>query len=77
MLSVEIQAEAVQAANVMPDFTAEAPWGEELEIEQCVHEADNTVSEVFAAELPHRFVRRSSAESDLGTRQFLFGTFQC
>ena len=46
MLSVEIQAEAVQAANVTPDFTAEAPWGEELEIEQCVHEADNTVSEV-------------------------------
>lgn len=46
VLSVEIQAEAVQAANVMPDFTAEAPWGEELEIEQCVHEADNTVSEV-------------------------------
>ena len=46
VLSVEIQAEAVQAANVTPDFTAEAPWGEELEIEQCVHEADNTVSEV-------------------------------
>lgn len=44
VLSVEIQAEAVQAANVTPDFTAEAPWGEELEIEQCVHEADNTVS---------------------------------
>lgn len=45
-LSVEIQAEAVQAANVTPDFTAEAPWGETLEIEQCVHEADNTISEV-------------------------------
>ena len=26
VLSVEIQAEAVQAANVTPDFTAEAPW---------------------------------------------------
>lgn len=45
-LSVEIQAEAVQAANVTPDFAAEAPWGEALKIEQCVHEADNTVSEV-------------------------------
>ena len=32
VLSVEIQAEAVQAANVTPDFTAEAPWGEELEL---------------------------------------------
>ncbi len=45
-VSVEIQAEAVQAANITPDFTAESPWGEQLEIEQCVHEADNTVSEV-------------------------------
>ena len=45
-LSVEIQAEAVQAANVTPDFTAEDPWGETLEIEQCVHEADNIISEV-------------------------------
>lgn len=45
-LSVEIQAEAVQAANITPDFTAEAPWGEQLEIEQCVHETDNVVSEV-------------------------------
>ena len=35
------------APNIIDrDFTAEAPWGEELEIEQCVHEADNTVSEV-------------------------------
>ncbi len=46
ILSVEIQAEAVQAANVTPDFTAEDPWGEGLEIEQCVHEADNVISEV-------------------------------
>lgn len=32
VLSVEIQAEAVQAANVTPDFTAEAPWGEERKL---------------------------------------------
>ena len=46
VLSVEIQAEAIQAANTAPDFASENPWGEETEIEQCVHETDNVISEV-------------------------------
>ena len=38
-------AEAVQAANFTPDFNLESPWGD-TEIEQCVHETDNSITEV-------------------------------
>ena len=38
-------AEAVQAANFTPDFSSESPWGD-TEIEQCVHETDNSITEV-------------------------------
>lgn len=39
--SVEITAEAVQAANFVPDFKAEAPWGDQA-AELCVHMKDGT-----------------------------------
>lgn len=36
-LSIIIQAEAIQAANFQPDFSAMSPWGNQ-EIELCIHE---------------------------------------
>lgn len=42
-LSIEIQAEAIQAANFQPDFTAMSPWGNQ-EIELCVHEENGTLT---------------------------------
>ena len=41
-LGVTIQAEAIQAANFQPDFSAMSPWGNQ-EIQKCVHEQNNTV----------------------------------
>lgn len=45
VLGLTVTAEAVQAANFTPDFNSEAPWGD-TEIEQCVHEKDNSITEV-------------------------------
>lgn len=42
-LSIEVLAEAIQAANFTPDFTAMSPWGNE-EIEMCVHEENGTAA---------------------------------
>ena len=36
-LGIEIRAEAIQAANFKPDFTAMSPWGNQT-IQECVHE---------------------------------------
>ena len=44
-LGLTVTAEAVQAANFTPNFDSESPWGD-TEIEQCVHETDNSVTEV-------------------------------
>lgn len=44
-LGLTVTAEAVQAANFTPNFDSEYPWGD-TEIEQCVHETDNSVTEV-------------------------------
>lgn len=44
-LGVTITAEAVQAANFTPNFNSDSPWGD-TEIEQCVHETNNSVTEV-------------------------------
>lgn len=44
-LQVNIQADAIQAANFQPDFDAMSPWGNQ-EIELCVHEENGkTISE--------------------------------
>ena len=40
-LGIVIRAEAIQAANFTPDFTAMSPWGNQ-EIQKCVHEEDGT-----------------------------------
>lgn len=40
-LSIKIQAEAIQASNFEPDFSAMSPWGNE-EVELCVHEENGT-----------------------------------
>lgn len=42
-LGLTIQAEAVQAANFKPDFTAMSPWGNQ-KIQLCVHEKDGTLT---------------------------------
>jgi predicted ribosomally synthesized peptide with SipW-like signal peptide len=42
-LTLEIQAEAIQAANFTPDFEAMSPWGDQ-NIEQCLHEINGTVT---------------------------------
>lgn len=42
-LSIEVLAEAIQAENFTPDFTAMSPWGNE-EIEMCVHEENGTAA---------------------------------
>lgn len=42
-LGITIQAEAIQAANFTPDFSAMSPWGNQL-IRQCVHEEDGTMT---------------------------------
>lgn len=42
-LNIDIQADAIQAANFKPDFSAMSPWGNQV-IEQCVHEQDGTLT---------------------------------
>lgn len=42
-LTVEIQADAIQAANFQPDFDAMSPWGNQ-EIELCIHEENGMVT---------------------------------
>ena len=42
-LGLTIQAEAIQAANFTPDFSAMSPWGNQL-IQQCVHEEDGAMT---------------------------------
>ncbi len=42
-LSVTVQADAIQAANFKPDFTAMSPWGNQ-EIQDCVHETNGTMT---------------------------------
>ena len=44
-LGLTVTAEAIQAANFTPDFQSEQPWGDQ-EIEICVHEEDNSITEV-------------------------------
>lgn len=44
-LELTVTAEAIQAANFTPDFQSEQPWGDQ-EIEICVHEEDNGITEV-------------------------------
>ncbi|MCD7867765.1 MAG: hypothetical protein LUG62_06140, partial [Clostridiales bacterium] len=44
-LSMEIRAEAIQAANYTPDFTAMSPWGNE-EIQKCIHTVDGMEASV-------------------------------
>lgn len=44
-LALTVTAEAIQAANYTPDFQSDAPWGDE-EIEICVHEQNNAITEV-------------------------------
>ena len=40
---VDIQADAIQAANFRPDFNAMSPWGNEV-IQQCVHEQNGALT---------------------------------
>lgn len=42
-LSMSIRAEAIQAANFKPDFSAMTPWGNQ-KIELCLHEKDGNVT---------------------------------
>lgn len=42
-LGLVIQAEAIQAANFTPDFSAMSPWGNQL-IRQCIHEENGTMT---------------------------------
>lgn len=41
-LRISIRADAIQAANFQPDFTAMSPWGNQ-EIELCIHEENGEV----------------------------------
>lgn len=40
-LGIAVQAEAIQASNFQPDFSAMSPWGNQ-KIQKCVHEQDGT-----------------------------------
>lgn len=40
-LGITVQAEAIQASNFQPDFSAMSPWGNQ-KIQKCVHEQDGT-----------------------------------
>lgn len=42
-LGITVQAEAIQAANFQPDFSAMSPWGNQ-KIQKCVHEEDGVFS---------------------------------
>lgn len=42
-INVDIQADAIQAANFTPDFSAMSPWGNQ-KIQQCIHEQDGTLT---------------------------------
>ncbi|MBU5482306.1 hypothetical protein [Blautia sp. MSJ-19] len=42
-LRADIQADAIQAANFTPDFTAMSPWGNQ-KIQQCVHETNGALT---------------------------------
>lgn len=42
-LNISVQADAIQAANFKPDFTAMSPWGNQ-EIQECVHETNGTMT---------------------------------
>lgn len=42
-MKVQVQADAIQAVNFTPDFTAMSPWGNE-EIEICIHEENGTAA---------------------------------
>lgn len=54
-LTIDIQADAIQAANFEPDFNAMSPWGDQ-EIELCIHEENGTVvSEKKKVELSVEF----------------------
>lgn len=54
-LKVNIQADAIQAANFQPDFNAMSPWGNR-EIELCIHEENGeTVSKKEKVELSVEF----------------------
>lgn len=54
-LKVNIQADAIQAANFQPDFSAMSPWGNQ-EIELCIHEENGVmVSKTEKTELSVEF----------------------
>ena len=42
-LNITVQADAIQAANFKPDFSAMSPWGNQV-IQKCVHEQDGTLT---------------------------------
>lgn len=42
-ITVDVQADAIQAANFKPDFSAMSPWGNQV-IQQCVHEQNGTLT---------------------------------
>ena len=42
-LGIVIQAEAIQAANFVPDFSGMSPWGNQ-KIQRCVHEEDGAAA---------------------------------
>lgn len=42
-VTVDVQADAIQAANFKPDFSAMSPWGNQV-IQQCVHEQNGTLT---------------------------------
>ena len=42
-VTVDVQADAIQAANFKPDFSAMSPWGNQV-IHQCVHEQNGTLT---------------------------------
>ena len=41
-LGIDIRADAIQQSHFTPDFSSEAPWGDQV-IEQCIHESDSFI----------------------------------
>jgi predicted ribosomally synthesized peptide with SipW-like signal peptide len=72
-LAVDIQAEAIQAVHMTPDFEALSPWGGQ-EVELCVHEENNRPVENREV-LLHKIEFNGSAHRLLAISEDFFSNF--
>jgi hypothetical protein len=73
-LSLDIQAEAIQAANFTPDFEAMSPWGNQ-EIQVCIHEADDRI-ETARGQVQHKIELNGEAHRLIAVSEDFFSNFK-